>query len=77
METTSLYNFTLDNTTHGNPESIDNDSAIEQLLFVIILGLMLVCVCGFGIYACYTHNKETTEWANWVRAKKRGHPLYV
>ena len=75
-------NGTYYNTTYGNETfynttlfSDEEDPDMGQLVLPIIMGLVIVCACCIGACVCYKNNKETKEWAAWVRAKKRGDPM--
>jgi len=75
---TTAFNATAFNATAFNDSSIlsndesESDFPIEEILWVIILLGTVVSGCCLGCYVCYKENKQTQEWANWVRFKKNG-----
>ena len=73
----TYYNGTYGNETFYNTTLFldEEDPDIGQLVLPIIMGLVIVCACCISACVCYKNNKETKEWAAWVRAKKRGDPI--
>jgi hypothetical protein len=55
----------------------DDSDAYAQLIFIILMGLVLLCGCCFGSYVCYKETQNTKRWSDWVKAKKRGDPTVL
>jgi hypothetical protein len=48
------------------------DLPIEDIIWVAVLFGTVLCGCFLVCYVCYRENKETREWATWVKSKKFG-----
>ena len=66
----------MNNTTMNGLDENDM-STYGQLMWIIVMGLVLLCACCFGSYVCYKDDQNTKRWSNWVKAKKRGDPTVL
>ena len=72
MINTSILNNTQMNTSIINTtiSPVYNDPEIEDLVYIILLGTVLVCACCLGAVVCWKESKRTENYVNWVRMKK-------
>jgi hypothetical protein len=67
MFNTTQMNASIINTTIP---PIYNDPEIEDLIYIILLGSVVVCACCIGAVVCWKESKHTAEYVKWVRMKK-------
>ena len=63
--------------TNSTITGADDGEAFEQLMLIVLMGLVLLCGCCYGAIVCYKENQNTERWSNWVKAKKRGDPTVL
>jgi hypothetical protein len=54
----------------GADSGADSDDKTSELAMLIVMAVMILCICGGGMYICCAERKRNKEYVEWVRQKK-------